>query len=279
MGDYLERKIDYAVDPAVASAWDEVSLWGARFGLLLLGELELRPNLAILDLGCGSGFPLFELAGIHGPGCRLVGVDAWAHAIERAAFKRGVYGLESVSLVVADGARLPLAGAAFDLIVSNLGINNFEDPPAVFAECGRVAKPGARLAFTTNVAGHMREFYDAYRETLVALGLEARLGRLAAHEAHRGTRESVCALVEAGGFRVARVVERECALRYLDGSAFLRHWLTVLGFLGGWRAVVEPGEERAVFAALEARLDTLARASGELRTTVPMLYVEGVREE
>ena len=34
----------------------------------------------------------------------------------------------------------------------------------------RVLKPGAPLLLSTNLVGHMREFYDAYREVLLALG-------------------------------------------------------------------------------------------------------------
>lgn len=276
MTDYLERRVDLA-DPEIASALDEVSFWSSRFGRLLFDHLELRRGITGLDLGCGNGFPLFELAHAHGPSCRFAGVDVWTPAVERAERKRRAHGLRTVALARADGARLPFRDDGFDLIVSNLGVNNFDDPAAVLAECARVARPGARLALTTSLAGHMGEFYAVFREVVGSLGRPEYLERLAANEAHRGTAESVRALVENAGFRVVRVVRDAFAMRYLDGGALLRHPLTVIGFLGGWRAVVDPADEPAVFAELERRLDRLAAERGGLRMTVPMLYLEAAR--
>src|SRR5262245_60387496 len=159
MPDYLQRSADYH-DPAVASALDELSFWSSRFGALLIDNLPIQGNISILDVGCGAGFPLFELAHIVGGSCRLVGIDIWREALQRARSKLDVHVLPNVSLVEADAARMPFAAAAFDVIVSNLGINNWEDPQAVAAECFRVSKPGARIALTTNFKGHMREFYQ-----------------------------------------------------------------------------------------------------------------------
>jgi ubiquinone/menaquinone biosynthesis C-methylase UbiE len=276
MTDFLARRGDPR-DPRVVSTYDEVSLWAARFGLLLLDELPLASGIRVLDLGCGNGFPLCELAHVYGRGAHLLGVDIAAAALARAAFKLATYDLPQVALVRGDGAALPLAAGQFDLIVSNLGINNFADPPAVFRECARVAKPGARLVLTTNVKGHMREFYEVFRAVLVAAGKTASLDRLARHEEHRGTRDALCAAIEASGFGVTRVIEEQQHLRFLDGGAFFRHVLVRIGFLDAWRAVLDGEDEESVFGELERRLDAHARARGELRMTVPMLYVEGRR--
>lgn len=277
MTDYLQGMIVYP-DPRLASVFDECSFWSARFGALLVQHLALEPNLDVLDVACGTGFPLFELAQAHGPSCRFTGVDIWQAALDRAAEKLDLYGLENVRLRCADAAQLPFPEAHFDLIVSNLGINNFDDPSAVLAECARVAKSQARLALTTNVKGHMQTFYDVYRDVLDDFGKIDYLSRLAANEAHRGSRASVCEQVEAAGFDVARVVEDDFHLRFLDGSVLLRHSLTRFGFLDGWRAVVDADDEPAVFAALEARLNEIARRDGELTMRIPMLYVEARRQ-
>lgn len=276
MTDYLERKVDLA-DPEVASALDEVSFWSSRFGRLLFDQIELRRGITGLDLGCGNGFPLFELANAHGPSCRFVGIDVWTPALERAERKRRTHGLRSVALARADGGRLPFRAGSLDLIVSNLGVNNFDDPAAVLAECARVAKLGARLVLTTNLTGHMAELYAVFRDVVAGLGRPEYLERLAANEAHRGTAESVRRLVEDAGFRVVRAVRDAFTMRYLDGGALLRHSLTVIGFLGGWRAVVDPADEPAAFAELGRRLDRLAAEQGGLRMTVPMLYLEAAR--
>src|SRR5437660_3075543 len=152
-------------DPETTSVFDEISLWAARFGLFLFKYLELRPNLNILDLACGTGFPLFELAQVYGASCQVTGIDSWKEAVERARSKLHTYQFPNVTILEADAAHLPFQDGAFDLIVSNLGANNFTDPYAVFAECFRVAKPNAHMVLTTNTAGHMSEFYAVFRQT------------------------------------------------------------------------------------------------------------------
>jgi len=168
---------------------------------------------------------------------------------------------------------MPFADATFDLIVSNLGVNNFEDRAAAIRECRRVAKPGATLALTTNLQGHMREFYAVFAD-VVRDDAEASK-RLRDHIEHRATIANVRDLLESGGFEITRVVERESVMRFANGTALLNHYFIKLGFLDAWKKVV-PGNERDVFARLRNALDDLASRNGELRLTVPMAYVEAM---
>jgi arsenite methyltransferase len=278
MPDFLHVIYDLN-DPAIASAVDQVSLWAARFGLFLLDHLDLRPNQNILDVACGTGFPLFELAQMHGASCQVTGVDIWKQGIERARLKAHTYRCPTVQILEVDAAQLPFADATFDLIVSNLGVNNFTDPGAVLAECFRVAKAGARFVLVTNPMGHLSEFYEVFRKILRELHKPASLERLQAHEAHRGTKESLSDKLQAAGFRVVKIREDRFHLRYLDGSAFFTHFLTQLGFLEDWRRVVDQEDEERVFTLLEHRLNQVASAAGELRMTVPLLYLEGEKTD
>ena len=123
-------------------------------------------------------------------------------------------------------------------MVSNLGINNFEDPAGVPSECFRVTKPGGRIALTSNINGHMGEFYSVFREVLQELGNDYDLQRLDVNENHRGTKNSVSSLLEGAGFRVTKAIEDSFTMRYIDGTALLNHRLTTVGFLEGWKRVV-----------------------------------------
>jgi ubiquinone/menaquinone biosynthesis C-methylase UbiE len=274
MPDFLNAAYDLN-GPDTASVVDQVSLWAARFGIFLLSHLDLRPNLNILDVACGTGFPLSELAQMYGASCQVTGIDIWTQGLARARLKARAYRSPNVQILEADASHLPFADANFDLIVSNLGMNNFPDPAAVLTECYRVAKPGARLALTTNPMGHLSEFYKAFHLLLQELGKKSSSERLQAHEAHRGTKESLSDLLQAAGFRVVRIAEDCFHLRYLDGSAFFHHCLTQLGFLEDWRRVVDQEDEERVFVLLESKLNQMAWTAGELRMTVPMLYLEG----
>src|SRR4029079_9156823 len=112
MSDYLEHRNDLS-DPGFVDVLDELSFWSSRFGHLLFDHIPLGPNRRILDLACGLGFPLFELAHASGPSCRLVGADPWRAALDRAERKRRIYGLANVALVQTDGAALPFPPATF----------------------------------------------------------------------------------------------------------------------------------------------------------------------
>lgn len=273
MTDYLSPAPDFT-DPAVTEAYDELTLWSSHFGTLLLENLPMRRNMSVLDLGCGTGFPLLELANSLGRTCRLVGLDPWEAALRRADRKRQAYGLANVWLVKGDGSRMPFRSGEFDLVVSNLGLNNFDDPPTIATECRRVLKSDGTLVMTTNVKGHMSEFYDIFRKLLVERGDSNYLNRLAANEDHRGTRQSVCDLLGRSGFGVEKVVEGSFTMRYADGSAFLNHYFIRLGFLPGWRSAVDPEDEVQIFSMLEERLNEASQRQGEWRVTIPMLYVQ-----
>ena len=270
----FSRPIIAINDPLFATAYDELTFWSSRFGALLFKNLELLPGIQILDLGCATGFPSFELAQVHGSSSRVFGVDIWKEAVFRAAARKRFFQLKCIELIAADASFLPFPKNRFDLIVSNLGLNNFEDPPRVLAECHRVAKPHARIVITTNLQGHYREFYDVFRKVLQRLGKLNCFDKLAANEQHRGTQESVCRLMKDAGFKVARVISDEFQMRFFDGTSLLDHVLTRIGFLTGWQGVVDEKDRDRVFEILEQELNDIATSQGYLTMTVPMLYVE-----
>lgn len=270
--DFLSFQADFS-SPKLLSSYDEQPLWSAMFGLVLLEEIPLNNVTTVLDVGCATGFPLIELAERLGPNCRLHGVDPWTGALARAQEKIAAWGVSNVTLHEASAVAMPFADNTFDLIVSNLGLNNFEDAAAAIRECRRVARNGTTLALTTNLQGHMQEFYAVFAD-VVRDDNEA-MPRLKDHIEHRATTESVRDLLEAGGFSVRRVVERQATMRFRNGSALLNHHFIKLGFLDGWRQVAGEKQER-VFTKLLHRLDELAKQEGELRLTIPMAYVEAV---
>ena len=274
MTDYLAWSAPDFTAPDTVAAYDELPLWCAMAGLFLLEHLPLPRGATVLDVGCGTGFPLLELAQRLGAGATVHGLDPWAQALRRARFKAGVIGVANATLTRGDGGAMPFPDGRFDLIVSNLGINNFADPDAVFAECGRVLKRGGRLALTSNVEGHMAELYAVFETLLTDLGHPEALAALRRHVAHRGSVTSIAERLGRAGFRVARAVERDFPMRFADGSALLRHYFIRLGFLDGWRSVVTPDTEREIFGALEAGLNRLAGERGELALTVPLAYIE-----
>lgn len=273
MTSYLSYHFDDT--PATASSFDEAPLWSAAFGLLLLRHLHLKPGMTIIDVGTGTGFPLLELAGRVGPAAKLYGVDTWKNALDRAQEKIKNYGLTNVQLLEASAAHIPLPDETADLVVSNLGINNFENPPAVFRECARVLKPGGKLALTTNLNGHWDVFYAVFEKVLQQLGKTDELEAIRKQQEHRGTVDSLAALFTENGFRVTRFADDELVMNFADGTAFLNHHFVKLGWLASWRDLFAENEREAVFSLLEKQLNTYAAAFGSLKLAVPMAFMEG----
>jgi demethylmenaquinone methyltransferase/2-methoxy-6-polyprenyl-1,4-benzoquinol methylase len=92
----------------------------------------------VVDVACGTG-DLAELAGRRG--ARVLACD-FARGMLDGAARRGV----PAALVLADGARLPLADASADVVTCGFALRNFESLPPVLAEMARVLRPGGRLA-------------------------------------------------------------------------------------------------------------------------------------
>ena len=129
----------------------------------------IRDSNRVLDIGSGTGFPLFELAERLGSNCKCFGIDLWKNANDRANKKILIYNLDNVEIIEGTGENLPFEDMSIDLIVSNLGINNFSNPQKVFNECKRVLNSGSNLVITTNLNGHWVEFYKVFEETLICL--------------------------------------------------------------------------------------------------------------
>ena len=150
--------MDLTTNPTHLAVYDELPLWSAPFGLALLDRVRLGRGLRALDIGCGTGFPLIELAERLGLRATVVGIDPWKLACERIEEKCRVYGVENASVVCAPAERLPFEEGRFDLIVSNNGLNNVADPAVVLAECHRTSRRGAQLVMTWNLPASMALF-------------------------------------------------------------------------------------------------------------------------
>jgi SAM-dependent methyltransferase len=270
------EEIDYTA-PEFGDFYDELPLWSAPFGLMLLEHVGLRPGMTILDVGAGTGFLTIELAQRCGSDAMVIAVDPWEAAMRRLKRKLDYLGIKNVRTLAQDVAAIDLPDASVDLIVSNLGINNFDDPEAALRSCFRVAKPGANLLLTTNLAGHMSEFYEAYRGVLVELGFADRLDALDAHINHRATVDSVRTRLECAGFRFVEAVARTFRERFVDGSSLLRHHFIRLGFVPAWKSVAPEGAVEMTFTALERRLNAMAAQRGELSLTIPAACIQACK--
>jgi ubiquinone/menaquinone biosynthesis C-methylase UbiE len=104
-----------------------------------------RPGPAdrVLDVGCGSGRITVALAALA---AHVTGIDLTPAMLEQARAAQVQAGLSNIDWIEADSIALPVADAAFDLVVSQAMFHHAADPAATLAEMRRACAPGGRIA-------------------------------------------------------------------------------------------------------------------------------------
>jgi trans-aconitate methyltransferase len=128
----------------------------AELGRPLLELLQVGSGERVLDLGCGEGALMQELAS---RGVEVFGVDSSPEQIA-AVRARGLQGS------VMDGQALGFEGSEerFDAVLSNAALHWMKDLPKVLAGVAQVLRPGGRFVAECGGAGNV----EAIRGALVA---------------------------------------------------------------------------------------------------------------
>lgn len=107
-----------------------------------LGPMAMPEISAVLEIGSGPGELALEIAR-RLPGVDVVGIDLAEAMVDRATERARAERMDDrIRFQVADAAALPLTDGSFDAVVSTLSLHHWSDPAAVFAEVGRVLRPG-----------------------------------------------------------------------------------------------------------------------------------------
>ena len=113
----------------------------------LAGQFQSgRPDLKILDLGCGAGVSAFAVAERFGE-AEVVGIDIAEKMIERARFhhQSSFPHLHNVRFEQADAAALPFGAQTFDVAIGHSFLYLVSQPGPVLREANRVLKRGGQL--------------------------------------------------------------------------------------------------------------------------------------
>jgi trans-aconitate methyltransferase len=204
----------------MAAGWD-ADRYQRRFGYVsamagdLVELLDPQAGETILDLGCGTG----ELAAeIRGRGARVWALDA-DPAMVAAARER----LGPERVLLADGHNFTLPEPV-DAVFSNAALHWMPRPGEVIARVRAALARGGRFVAELGGAGNI----DAILESLGAAMTEAGLPTPATPW-YFPTPGQYATLLEAGGFRVARMEHFARPTPLTGGDHALADWLAMFG--------------------------------------------------
>lgn len=260
--------------PEIVNVFDEISLWSAPFGRLLLENIPMKKNAQVLDLGFGTGFPLVELAQRFGSGSTVYGMDIWPEAVKRTQNKIKIFDLDNVKIFEQSAEEIPLENGSLDLICSNLGLNNFNNKGEILLECYRVLKEGGNLCVCTNPIGTFKELFTLFNQTIEELQLEETKHTFEAYLEHRESKEKIIDDFSKMGFNLIREIGDETNMRFVDAEALLDHGLIRIGFLTTWLKIIPESYHEKFFNNLKLKINSIIQEESTFEMSIPILYLE-----
>ncbi len=216
-------------------------VWGARFGKMLLRNLALPERGQILDISCGTGYPLVEVLRRKGEAARVIAIDASSAMLDIA--RRKVGGAKGVFFRTESPVpRLSFADDVYDLVMCNLGLSEMPSVKTAISDFARVTKLGGEVRCTLPLEGSWQEFHDIYREVLVKHDRHESLDRLDRHVASYPTVDDCEAWLRAAGLE-PRVEIDEFSLLFRSAREFFFAPVVEYGPLTEWKAISGAGQE------------------------------------
>jgi ubiquinone/menaquinone biosynthesis C-methylase UbiE len=209
----------------------------------------------VIDIGCGSGTTVLELAVRVGPSGYVLGADVSKPSVERARERIAAAGVAQAEIILCDVSTHIFPANSFDLVFSRFGVMFFADPAATFASIRKAMKPDGRLALAV---------FRTLQENAWATGIVAAVSHLlppitppgpeAPGQFSWGDAARVHRILETAGFQDVSLAPHDPAMP-LAGSREAAEAASFMSRIGPVvRAMSDASEEqrKEVRAALEA---------------------------
>lgn len=131
-------------------------------------ELDIRSGHRVLDLAAGTATSSVAFTAAA-PDVRVTAADFSLGMLHEGRRRLGGASVGGVSLVAADGLRLPFADASYDRVTISFGLRNTADPLICLRELHRVTAPGGRLVVCEFSSPTWPPFRKIYLEYLMRL--------------------------------------------------------------------------------------------------------------
>lgn len=146
----------------------------------IVAALELRPGMAVADVGAGSGLFLAPFSRAVGPRGKVYAVDIAPRFVEFMAERARREGLANVEAVLCSERSVDLAPRSIDLAFVCDTYHHFEYPRSTLASLMRALRPGGTLVVVDFeripgissewVLGHVRAGKETFRAEIEAAG-------------------------------------------------------------------------------------------------------------
>ena len=253
----------------LANAYDDssniASCWG-RVTRHSLGFVELRAtHETVVEVGCGTGRELMQLASAHSPHVKFIGVEPAVNMRKIAAARTARY--PNVHVVDGRFERLPLETHSVDYLYSILAFHWTTDLHRSVAELARVLRPTGEMDLTFIGRHNGREFIKKTTPVFFKYLTPAMMAA-AASLRKQLTREEATALFREGFSAPALTVSETYETYYdtLEG-----HWAWWVRIEGPFFDVAAD-KKAECDRALRAAISTLQTAS-DIPYTVHLLHV------
>jgi ubiquinone/menaquinone biosynthesis C-methylase UbiE len=134
---------------SVADAWAKWFDWTERnfapLTRLLHERTKWEPGAAILDIGCGSGYPALAAAAAVGPLGKVTAVDVSPRMLAVTAARAAADGLDNIDVLEMEAENLRFADETFDVVTDVCALMFSPEPERAVREIRRVLKPEGRF--------------------------------------------------------------------------------------------------------------------------------------
>lgn len=105
-------------------------------------KLGIKPDMKVVDIGCGTGSVSFMISPMVGELGRVVGVDSNQYAINYCNEIARSQGILNAKFIISDATSLDFESHTFDISYSRFLFQHVKDASQALSEMVRVTKPG-----------------------------------------------------------------------------------------------------------------------------------------
>lgn len=238
----------------------------------LVSQLNIKPGMEVLDLGCGDGTTAIPEARL---GANVLGVDIAANLVAAGNKRAKEEGLSNIRFQEGDAADLSvLEDHRFDAVVTIFGAMFASRPLDVAKEMVRVTKPGGKIVMGNWIPGD---------PTLVAQILKISSAYTPAPPAGFispmlwGVEEEVIARFTAAGVKKENISFLKDTFTFRTETSpeeFLNTFKTFYGpTMNAFEAAAKNGKETELLEELKALFEKCNQSKDANRTEIPATFL------